>query len=88
MELGRTSRFIRDVRLAKRRGKDLDKLWAVVGRLVVEEPLEARHRQHRLSGNLAGSWECHIEPDWLLIWEQDDDGITFARTGSHTDLFD
>ncbi|MCY3882308.1 MAG: type II toxin-antitoxin system YafQ family toxin [Dehalococcoidia bacterium] len=88
MEFGRTSRFIRDVRLAQRRGKDLDKLWAVVGRLAVGQPLEARHRQHRLSGNFSGSWECHVEPDWLLIWEQDDDAITLVRTGTHTDLFD
>ena len=87
MRLGRTSRFGRDVRLAQRRGNDLDKLWAVVGRLVVEQPLDARHRKHQLSGSWSGSWECHVGPDWLLIWEQVDDHITLVRTGTHADLF-
>ncbi len=65
----------------------MDKLWAVIGRLVLEEPLEPHHRLHRLTGNWSQSWECHIEPDWLLIWEQDGEGLRLVRTGSHTDLF-
>ena len=65
----------------------MDKLWAVIGRLALEEPLEPYHRQHRLTGNWSRSWERHIEPDWLLIWDQEDDSMTLVRTGSHTDLF-
>ena len=65
----------------------MDKLWAVVGRLALEEPLEPHHRQHRLTGNWSRSWECHIEPDWLLVWDQEDDLLTLVRTGRHSDLF-
>ena len=65
----------------------MDKLWAVIGRLAFEEPLEPHHRQHRLTGSWSGSWECHVEPDWLLIWEQDGDDLRMARTGTHADLF-
>ena len=65
----------------------MDRLWAIVGRLALEQPLEPRNRQHRLSGNWSQSWECHIEADWLLIWDQEDDLLTLVRTGRHSDLF-
>lgn len=65
----------------------MERLWAVIGRLALEEPLEQHHRKHRLTGNWSGSWECHIEPDWLLIWDQDGDGLRMVRTGTHADLF-
>ena len=52
-----------------------------------EQPLEARHRPHRLSGNWSGAWECHLEPDWLLIWTQEADVLVLTRTGTHSDLF-
>ena len=67
--------------------KDLNKLWTVVDRLLTGEPLEPRHRTHRLSGQWARSWECHIEPDWLLIWHVQDDALVLTRTGTHADLF-
>ena len=87
MRLLTTKRFERDLRRFRRRGKDLDKLWAVVGRLLAEEPLEPRHRAHRLSGQWARSLECHIEPDWLLIWHVQDDALVLTGTGTHADLF-
>jgi len=82
-----TRRFERDLARCKRRGKSLDKLWTVVDSLIDEEPLEARHRAHRLSGEWSRAWECHIEPDWLLIWHVNDDDLVLARTGTHSDLF-
>ena len=87
MRLLTTTRFEKDLRLAKRRGRDVEKLWTVVDRLLAEYSLEPRHRPHRLSGEWSDFWECHIEPDWLLAWDQDDDALTLVRTGTHADLF-
>ncbi len=83
-----TTQFNRDLRLAKRRGRDLDKLWSVVERLLSEYLLDPRNRPHRLSGEWSSCWECHIEPDWLLIWDPRDDALILVRTGSHADLFE
>ena len=89
MRLFTTTQFKKDLRRAKRRGKDLDVLWDVVERLVLEQSLDPRKRPHRLSGEWSGCWECHIQPDWLLIWNsRDGDALTLVRTGSHVDLFD
>ena len=87
MRLLTTRRFERDLDRAKKRGKNLNKLWTVVKRLLYEQPLESLHRPHRLSGNWSGSWECHLEPDWLLIWTQEADVLVLTRTGTHSDLF-
>ena len=87
MRLFTTGRFDRDLRRARRRGKDLDRLWAVVERLLDGEPLDPRHRAHRLSGEWSRSWECHIEADWLLVWHVEDDALVLTRTGTHSDLF-
>ena len=88
MRLLTTKRFERDLKRAKSRGKDLERLWRVVDRLLNERSLEARYRPHRLSGVRSGSWECHIEPDWLLIWSRDEDALVLVRTGTHSDLFE
>ena len=88
MRLLTTAQFKRDVRRAAKRGRDLDQLWAVVEKLLSKQPLETRHRPHRLSGRWSRFWECHIGPDWLLIWDQQDDVLVLVRTGTHTDLFD
>ena len=87
MRLLTTSRFERDLRRAKKRGKDLDKLWPVVDRLLTGKALEPRHRAHRLTEQWSRSWECHVDPDWLLIWHVDDDALILTRTGTHSDLF-
>ncbi|MDE0150073.1 MAG: type II toxin-antitoxin system YafQ family toxin [Rhodospirillaceae bacterium] len=87
MRLQTTRRFERDLKLAKKRGKNLEKLWQVVERLSAGEPLAPRNRMHRLSGDWFRAWECHIEPDWLLIWRIDDDSLVLIRTGTHADLF-
>jgi len=82
-----TSRFQKDVELAKRRRKDMSKLRAVILLLINQQPLEARHHDHKLSGNYGSRRECHIEPDWLLIYKPAETSIIFERTGSHSDLY-
>ncbi|MDE2836564.1 MAG: type II toxin-antitoxin system YafQ family toxin [Chloroflexota bacterium] len=88
MRLATTNGFKRDVRLVQRRGKDLAKLWTIVEQLLSGQPLEARNRPRRLSGEMDGFWECHIEPDWLLVWEQGLESLLLVRTGTHADLFE
>jgi mRNA interferase YafQ len=83
-----TKQFERDLRRMQRRGKDVDKLKAVLTSLIQEKPLAERHRDHALVGNYRGRREYHIEPDWLLIYLVIEDEITFERTGTHADLFE
>lgn len=87
-EVQQTGAFRKDVKRLSRRGKDLAKLDAVVALLAEGDPLPARCRPHRLTGTWAGFLECHVEPDWLLIWLEDEAAIVLTRTGSHADLFD
>lgn len=82
-----TRRFEKDLKRMQRRGKDLEKLKTVVRLLLKEKPLEARYREHALIGDYVGRRECHIEPDWLLIYKMETTRIVFERTGSHADLF-
>ena len=82
-----TKQFSKDVRLAKRRGKNLDKLKLIVRSLVAGEELDPIHRDHKLVGPFAGRRECHIESDWLLIYKVEADTIVFERTGAHAGLF-
>ena len=89
--------FEKDLRLMHKRGKDPDKLRTIVQHLTNDEPLEPRHRDHPLSGRYQGRRECHIEPDWLLIYRLDEWNNTpeliLERTGprapwgTHSDLF-
>ncbi|HMR49286.1 MAG TPA: type II toxin-antitoxin system YafQ family toxin [Arachnia sp.] len=84
-----TSAFKRDVKLAKKRGKDVEKLFAVIERLASGQGLPPAYRDHILSGNWGGARECHIEPDWLLVYEKDEQAVVLMclRTGTHSDLF-
>jgi mRNA interferase YafQ len=79
--------FLRDVRKMAQRGKDLSRLYAVVECLAKGEPLSVRHRPHPLKGAWKPKWDCHIEPDWLLIYEVTNDAVKLSRTGTHSDLF-
>mgnify|MGYP002642360788 CR=1 FL=1 len=83
-----TTQFERDLRLQKRRGKDIEKLKQILTALINEEPLAERYRDHTLKGNFKNRRECHIEPDWLLIYKLNDTEIIFERTGRHSDLFE
>ena len=84
----RSSRFKRDARTAERRGKDLDKLDALLTLLIHQEQVPERYRDHTLRGNLQGYREAHIEPDWLVIYGVRGDELRLVRTGSYSDLFD
>jgi len=86
-ELITTTSFKKDLKRAKKRGKDSKKLRYIIDKLLADEPLERKFNMHRLVGKMAPSWECHIEPDWLLVWDKDDSAITLLRTGTHSDLF-
>jgi mRNA interferase YafQ len=83
-----TGAFKQDRKRADRRGKDLDKLDTILRRLADEEQLEPRYRDHKLAGDWKGCRECHLEPDWLLVYRVEGGEITFVRTGTHSDLFD
>lgn len=83
-----TSRFKRDVKRCEKRGKDMDKLKALIILLLAQNPLPAHYRDHALKGEHTGWRDAHIEPDWLLIYRTEGDTLTLARTGSHSDLFD
>jgi mRNA interferase YafQ len=83
-----TTQFERDLRLLQRRGKDIEKLKEVLKALINEELLAERYRDHPLKGNYRNRRECHVEPDWLLIYKLNDDEIIFERTGRHSDLFE
>jgi mRNA interferase YafQ len=89
LELKQTSQFKKDLKKAIKRGLPMAELETVVNLLLAQKPLEARHRDHGLSGNYAGFRECHVMPDWLLIYAVDKNQLvlTAARTGSHSDLF-
>lgn len=82
-----TKQFSKDVKLAQRRRKNLEKLKLVVRTLIAGERLDSIHRDHKLVGNYVGRRECHIESDWLLICRMHGDTIIFERTGTHSDLF-
>jgi len=71
----------------ERRGKNLAKLRALIDLLIEGEPLAAAYRDHPLGGDFSGSRDCHVEPDWVLIYMIDGNHVRFERTGTHSDLF-
>jgi mRNA interferase YafQ len=81
------AQFQRDVKLAKKRGKDMLKLRAVIVLLVEGTALPSRYQDHPLAGEWKSFRDCHIEPDWLLIYKIDGDDLRLVRTGTHSDLF-
>lgn len=88
LELEFTTKFKRDYKRIKRQGKDLGKLRTVLVALQRGEALPPRNRDHDLSGAYLGHRECHIEPDWLLIYRVEVERLTLTavRTGSHSEL--
>lgn len=88
-QLDYTNRFKRSLKLCQRRGYDLTKLYEAIKILARDGRLPERFRPHLLQGNRRGQWECHIQPDWLLVWEQYDDRLLLVMldTGTHADLF-
>jgi mRNA interferase YafQ len=87
-DLRTSSRFRRDLRRVTRRRYALERLEAIIDLLREGSPLPERYRDHPLKGEWDGSRECHVSPDWLLIYETTDDEVILQRTGTHADLFD
>lgn len=87
MRVVQPNSFKKDIKKQRKRGKNLDKLKAVVDLLIAGETLPVRCDDHSLTGNWSGWRDCHIEPDWILIYKITPDTLTLGRTGSHADLF-
>jgi mRNA interferase YafQ len=83
----RGSQFRKDVKLATRRGKDMEKLRAALLLLMGGDPLPPRYRDHPLQGAWQHFRECHLDPDWLLIYKVAGNDLCLVRTGTHSDLF-
>lgn len=84
-----SNRFRKDVKLAQKRGMNLNLLRDVVNALANEEKLDPKYHDHDLSGVFSGFRECHIQPDWLLVYriEKNELELFLFRTGTHSDLF-
>ena len=84
-----TSQFKKDLKLAKKQNKNLDRLFEVIERLAAGEELEEKYRDHELAGKYRGTRECHIEPDWLLVYEIHNEVLVLMlyRIGTHSELF-
>ncbi len=77
----------KDLKRLQKQGKDMRKFKAVVHQLLTGQPLPPRYRDHALTGNWAGFRDCHIEPDWLLIYQITSTELILVRSGYHSDLF-
>lgn len=88
-ELKKTSQFKASYKLAKKRGLDISLLEDVVEKLRTDKPLEKKYHNHELAGKFKGVWECHIQPNWLLLYYKDKDVLvlTLVDTGTHSDIF-
>ncbi len=88
-EIKNTTQFKKDYKLIKRRGLNTDLLKEIITKPANGEVLDPKHKDHPLTGNWIGHRECHIQPDWLLIYRYEEDVLvlTLTRTGTHSDLF-
>ncbi len=87
MRVIQTTQFRKDLKVQQKRGRDLQKVKDMIALLLSGEPLPLRNRDHALTGNWSGWRDCHLEPDWLLIYKRSPEELTLGRTGSHSDLF-
>lgn len=87
LELIQTNAYKRDIRKLVKQGKDLEELYTILEMLVSEQPLPVKYRDHVLTGNWRGRRECHIHPDWLLIYKVEGQILYLERSGSHSELF-
>ena len=86
-QLEYTTKFRREYKLLHKRGYNMALLQNAISTIANKKPLPAKNKAHKLSGNFNDCWECHIQPDWLLIYHVSGGEITFTRTGTHSDLF-
>jgi len=82
-----TSKFRSDVKRLEAGGKDMAKLRSLIETLAHRRPLEPRHKDHTLSGTWSRFRDCHVEPDWVLIYRRESGELILGRTGSHSELF-
>mgnify|MGYP001568755978 FL=1 len=82
-----TKQFNKDVKRSQKRGKDLEILKKILFLLIGEDNLPVKNKDHKLGGSFNECRECHLEPDWLLIYKIEAENIFFVRTGTHSDLF-
>lgn len=84
-----TKQFERSLKRCIKRGLDIAKFKEVLNLLAGTGTLPQKYRMHKLSGEFHGAWECHIEPDWLLVWEQNEKDLVLLllQTGTHSDIF-
>ena len=87
LTLATTNRFEKNFKKMLNRGKNKEKLRVVIDLLVAQQPLPAKYKDHLLIGNWEGFRECHIEPDWLLIYQISTEELILTDTGTHADLF-
>lgn len=89
LEIVPSNQFKKDLKLAKRRGCNIEHLRNVINTLAQERKLDQKYRDHRLTGNYDGFRECHVDPDWLLIYRINQKSLELFlfRTGTHSDLF-
>lgn len=84
-----TNRFDKQLKRCEKRGYDMRRIFEVMSLLAQSGTLPAQYSPHRLKGDRKGQWECHIQPNWLMTWEQNDNQLTllFLETGTHADIF-
>lgn len=87
LKLSWSNQYKKDLKLCLKRGYDFSLLEKVIDTLRIPAPLPANNREHNLSGNYSKYKECHIQPDWLLIYQVYNDELYLVRTGTHSDLF-
>jgi len=82
-----TNAFKKDIKTSEKRGEDMDVIKFVLNEIIEERELDPKFKKHKLSGNWKGRFECHLAPDWLLIYKIDSKTAIFERTDTHSDLF-
>ena len=82
-----TTRFKKDLKLMQKRNKDIRKLKLLMSKVANKDPLDQKYKKHKLTGSYKNRWECHVDPDWLLIYTETSVEVIYERTGSHSDLF-
>lgn len=87
LQVSFTGKFKKDYKLCKKRAYNMELLQAAIDTLIIPAPLPQKNKDHALTGNYSGCRECHILPDWLLIYKQTENELMLYRTGSHADLF-
>lgn len=87
LEISFTGQFKKDYKLCKKRNYDMDLLQKIIDILAIPEELPQKNKDHNLTGNYANKRECHILPDWLLVYRVEGNQLVLYRTGTHSDLF-